>query len=104
MGRWGTACPILGLVAVRRPTGRRAGPAFGCASNFAPDALQQAVQLYREQFQPSAPLARPHVIAGVNVLAADTQEAADACSNGPDGPGLATLFSRQGQPLNDDDT
>lgn len=49
------------------------GLPFGFASHFAPDLLQQAVDLYRESFRPSAQLERPWVLAGVNVIAADTE-------------------------------
>jgi luciferase family oxidoreductase group 1 len=48
------------------------GLPFGFASHFAPDYLQAAIALYRENFQPSAQLAKPHVIVGANVIAADT--------------------------------
>ncbi|MBB2903407.1 luciferase family oxidoreductase group 1 [Kineococcus radiotolerans] len=48
------------------------------ASHFAPALLTQAVDLYRAEFQPSAHLAAPYVIAGVNVVAADTDDEADA--------------------------
>jgi luciferase family oxidoreductase group 1 len=54
------------------------GLPYAFASHFAPDALQDAVALYRERFTPSAQLERPHVIAGVNVLAADTDAEAQA--------------------------
>ncbi|SCX56659.1 luciferase family oxidoreductase, group 1 [Klenkia marina] len=54
------------------------GLPYGHASHFAPQALQAAVELYRRDFQPSAQLAAPHVIAGVNVLAADTEDDARA--------------------------
>jgi alkanesulfonate monooxygenase SsuD/methylene tetrahydromethanopterin reductase-like flavin-dependent oxidoreductase (luciferase family) len=36
--------------------------------------LEPAVAAYRREFRPSAQLDRPYVIAGVNVLAADTTE------------------------------
>lgn len=52
------------------------GLPFAFASHFSPDALHQAVALYRRDFQPSLQLDSPHVIAGVNVIAAD--DAADA--------------------------
>jgi luciferase family oxidoreductase group 1 len=54
------------------------GLPYAFASHFAPDALQDAVALYRCEFRPSAQLDRPHVIAGVNVIAADTQADAEA--------------------------
>jgi len=52
------------------------GLPYAFASHFAPAALRQAVALYRAQFQPSVQLAEPHVIAGVNVIAADSDEEA----------------------------
>jgi luciferase family oxidoreductase group 1 len=52
------------------------GLPFAFASHFAPDALQEAVAAYRRDFRPSAQLEQPYVIAGVNVIAADTSSAA----------------------------
>jgi luciferase family oxidoreductase group 1 len=52
------------------------GLPYAFASHFAPDALQQAVATYRREFRPSEQLDRPYVIAGVNVVAADSTEAA----------------------------
>src|SRR3712207_6127934 len=54
------------------------GLPYAFASHFAPQALEQAIAVYREGFQPSAQLERPHVIAAVNVLAADDEEEARA--------------------------
>ncbi len=42
------------------------------ASHFAPTDLDQALAIYRERFQPSVRLARPHVMAAATVIAADT--------------------------------
>jgi luciferase family oxidoreductase group 1 len=53
------------------------GLPYGFASHFAPQALHQAVAIYRRDFRPSEQLSEPYVIAGVNVLAAPTQEEAD---------------------------
>ncbi|MBJ6125797.1 LLM class flavin-dependent oxidoreductase [Microvirga splendida] len=52
------------------------GLPYAFASHFAPGALVQALQVYRERFQPSAQLDRPHAMVGVNVIAADTDEEA----------------------------
>jgi luciferase family oxidoreductase group 1 len=49
------------------------GLPYAFASHFAPQALEAAVATYRREFQPSAQLEEPHVIAGVNVIAADTE-------------------------------
>src|SRR5436190_11909469 len=48
------------------------GLPFAFASHFAPDALLQALEIYRTTFKPSAQLERPYVMVGVNVIAADT--------------------------------
>jgi luciferase family oxidoreductase group 1 len=53
------------------------GLPYAFASHFAPQALRQAVAVYRSEFRPSEQLAEPHVIAGVNVIAADTDEEAE---------------------------
>jgi luciferase family oxidoreductase group 1 len=53
------------------------GLPYAFASHFAPQALEAAVATYRREFQPSAELAEPHVIAGVNVVAADTRAQAE---------------------------
>jgi len=52
------------------------GLPYAFASHFAPQMLEPAVAAYRQEFRPSEQLDRPYVIAGVNVLAADTIEAA----------------------------
>jgi luciferase family oxidoreductase group 1 len=48
------------------------GLPYAFASHFAPADLEQALALYRHDFKPSAQLERPYAIAGVNVIAADT--------------------------------
>ena len=52
------------------------GLPYAFASHFAPQALEAAVAAYRQEFQPSEQAERPHVIAGVNVIAADSAAAA----------------------------
>jgi luciferase family oxidoreductase group 1 len=54
------------------------GLPYAFASHFAPAALQPALAAYRAEFRPSAQLDRPYVLAGVNVLVADTAAAAEA--------------------------
>ena len=53
------------------------GLPYAFASHFAPAALEPALAAYRAEFLPSAQLDLPYVIAGVNVLAADTAAAAE---------------------------
>src|SRR5579872_5581696 len=48
------------------------GLPFAFASHFAPDFLLPALELYRDNFKPSARLSEPRVMVGVNVIAADT--------------------------------
>ena len=48
------------------------GLPYAFASHFAPDALLPALSAYRERFQPSSQLATPYAMAGVNIIAADT--------------------------------
>lgn len=49
------------------------GLPFGFASHFAPQALLQAVQIYRERFEPSAQLAKPYAMVGCCVVVAETE-------------------------------
>jgi luciferase family oxidoreductase group 1 len=52
------------------------GLPYAFASHFAPAQLLQAIEVYRADFRPSAQLARPYVMAGVNVIAAETDREA----------------------------
>jgi luciferase family oxidoreductase group 1 len=52
------------------------GLPFAFASHFAPAQLDQALTIYRERFQPSDALDKPHVMAAMMVIAADTDEEA----------------------------
>jgi luciferase family oxidoreductase group 1 len=52
------------------------GLPFAFASHFAPDHLEEALALYRGEFQPSATLERPYAMAALPVFAADTDAAA----------------------------
>ena len=48
------------------------GLPYAFASHFAPDALLQALDVYRQTFTPSRQCARPYQAAGINVIVADT--------------------------------
>jgi luciferase family oxidoreductase group 1 len=52
------------------------GLPYAFASHFAPDALDEALAIYRRDFRPSAVLDRPYAMAGFNVFAADTEDEA----------------------------
>ncbi|HVJ18216.1 MAG TPA: LLM class flavin-dependent oxidoreductase [Polyangiaceae bacterium] len=53
------------------------GLPYAFASHFAPAELEPALALYRREFRPSAQLQAPYVIAGINVLAADSRAEAE---------------------------
>jgi luciferase family oxidoreductase group 1 len=53
------------------------GLPYAFASHFAPAYFRQAIDLYRENFRPSAQLQAPYIMACVNVVAADTDEEAE---------------------------
>ena len=53
------------------------GLPYAFAAHFAPDHLDEALQVYRRQFQPSGTLEKPHVMVAMNVFAADTHEEAE---------------------------
>ncbi|MEW5836400.1 MAG: LLM class flavin-dependent oxidoreductase [Pseudomonadota bacterium] len=48
------------------------GLPYAFASHFAPDAMDQALAIYRRDFRPSARLAAPYAILAANVVVADT--------------------------------
>lgn len=48
------------------------GLPYSFASHFAPQLLNEALQVYRSRFKPSAQLDRPYAMVGVNVIAAPT--------------------------------
>jgi luciferase family oxidoreductase group 1 len=52
------------------------GLPYAFASHFAPGQMMQAIAVYRDKFKPSAQLARPYVMLGFNVFAADSDEEA----------------------------
>ncbi|WP_349829208.1 LLM class flavin-dependent oxidoreductase [Brevibacterium litoralis] len=78
----GTEVPIwvLGSTVNGAAIAGQLGLPFSLASHFAPDQIDQAVQVYRDSFTTESPTARieePRVMAGINVLAADTDAAAE---------------------------
>lgn len=53
------------------------GLPYAFASHFATGLLQEALDIYRKEFQPSEWLDKPYTIAGVNVIAANTDDEAE---------------------------
>lgn len=52
------------------------GMPYAFAAHFAPDMLDQALEIYRRDFQPSEQLDRPHVMVAMNIFTAETDEEA----------------------------
>lgn len=52
------------------------GLPFAFASHFAPQMMQQAIDIYRKEFAPSDQQQTPHVMLGYNICAADSLEEA----------------------------
>jgi luciferase family oxidoreductase group 1 len=74
----GSAVPlwILGSSLFGAHLAAALGLPYGFASHFAPQALHQALEVYRATFKPSEQLDKPYALVGVNVIAADTDEEA----------------------------
>jgi luciferase family oxidoreductase group 1 len=74
----GTEVPIwiLGSSTFGAELAAALGLPYAFASHFAPDALFDALEIYRRQFQPSKQLDHPYAMVGVNVVAAETDDEA----------------------------
>lgn len=75
----GTHVPVwlLGSSLFSAQLAARLGLPYSFASHFAPRMLGQAIQLYRENFEPSEYLEKPYVSMGVPVVVAPTDEEAN---------------------------
>src|SRR5690554_68662 len=67
---------ILGSSLFSAELAAKMGLPYAFASHFAPTHFEQALALYRKNFQPSEYLQAPYVMACVNVMAADTDQEA----------------------------
>lgn len=67
---------LLGSSLFSAQLAARLGLPYSFASHFAPRMLGQAIQLYRDNFQPSEYLDQPYVSMGVPTVVADTDEEA----------------------------
>jgi luciferase family oxidoreductase group 1 len=63
---------ILGSSTFGAQLAAHLGLPYAFASHFAPQQMMQAIRIYRETFKPSAQLAKPYVMLGFNVFAAET--------------------------------
>jgi len=100
----GTKVPlyILGSSLFGAELAAQLGLPYAFASHFAPRHLHEAIAVYRENFRPSRQLAEPHVIAGVGVIAAETEESAAAQMEAARRVRARALFGR-GRKLSEED-
>ncbi|CAM9169181.1 MULTISPECIES: LLM class flavin-dependent oxidoreductase [Acinetobacter] len=68
---------LLGSSLFSAQLAAKLGLPYSFASHFAPRMLGQAIQLYRENFEPSEYLDRPYVSMGVPTCVADSDEEAE---------------------------
>ena len=67
---------ILGSSTESAKLAAELGLPYAFAAHFAPQQMEQAIHIYRSQFQPSKYLDRPYMIVCLNVIAAETDEKA----------------------------
>jgi luciferase family oxidoreductase group 1 len=65
---------ILGSSLFGAQLAAKMGLPYAFASHFAPTQMMKAIEIYRETFSPSQYLAKPHVMLGFNVFAADKDD------------------------------
>lgn len=71
---------ILGSSTDSAHLAAKKGLPYAFASHFATTHLWNALAIYRKEFKPSNHLKKPYVMAGVNIIVADTDEAAQRLS------------------------
>ena len=71
---------ILGSSTDSAHLAARKGLPYAFASHFATTHLYNALNIYRNEFQPSEILEQPYTMAGVNIIVADTDEEAERIS------------------------
>lgn len=68
---------ILGSSAYSAELAAAMGRPYAFAGHFAPAEMLNAFEIYRRQFRPSAVLDKPYVMAGIPVIAAETDDHAE---------------------------
>lgn len=68
---------ILGSSTSSAHLAAQKGLPYAFASHFSTMHFFDAIQIYRGQFEPSATLKKPYVIAGINIFVADTDQEAE---------------------------
>ncbi len=72
---------VLGSSLFGAQLAARLGLPYAFASHFAPDHLDNALMLYRRDFQPSEACEKPHAMAAMNLFAAETEEEAQTLAS-----------------------
>ena len=67
---------VLGSSLFGAQLAARLGLPYAFASHFAPDHLDNALMLYRRDFKPSEACRKPHVMAAMNLFAAESEDEA----------------------------
>lgn len=82
----GTKVPIfiLGSSTSSAQLAAQLGLPYAFAAHFAPQQLEQAISIYRNEFKPSESLSEPYVIVCVNTIAGETDEEAGRLSTTSD--------------------
>lgn len=73
------------------------GLPYAFASHFAPTHLDEAARIYRDRFEPSEFLAQPYFMAGINALAAPSEEEAWYLASSADQSFVALRSGRPGR-------
>lgn len=101
---FGTDVPlyILGSSMFGASLAAKLGLPYSFASHFAPQHLEQATTYYRDNYEPSERYPEPYCIAAVNVIAAETAEAADQQEKVVHRERVRNLIGRRGTPLSEE--
>ena len=73
------------------------GLPYAFASHFAPQALMQAIEVYRDRFEPSAQLDKPYVMVGCNAVVAETEDEAKRLFTSPQQNSTRMVRGTRGQ-------
>lgn len=87
---------LLGSTTYSAELAAALGLPFAFASHFAPALLHEAIAVYREQFTPSRRLARPYFMAGVPLVAAESDREAERLATSTLQRGLRLI---RGEPI-----
>lgn len=88
---------LLGSSGFSAQLAGRLGLPFAFASHFAPENTIAALRLYQQTFQPSDVLEKPYSMAGINIIAAESDEKAKLLATSMQQQFLSLLRNRPGK-------